>query len=234
MVYLDTYKILIYIWTKDEANLHYIKLIREYFTSKHPKISLNGDAVEFFVSLLDSIGLHKFSAVLNCYLILAFKYFYKQKSFLNEHDLIKIKRSFLKVIFDLGYTKDSYNKKHVHILNDNQRLDLCITDAIEVIKMEIQFIHDNIDTFSNLKYYIYQYKLIRVTLKLLMRLKFNDVSQQQKKIKDVVGLPNYTDKQFNSDIRRNLYTPTDLRRELDHRIVYNKQKERNIYDNRRN
>lgn len=234
MVYLDTYKILIYTWTKEEANLHYIKLIREYFTSKYPGISLNGDAVEFFVSLLDSIGLHKFSAVLNCYLILAFKYFYKQKSSLNEHDLLKIKRSFLKVIFDLGYTKDSYNKKNVHILNENQRLDLCITDAIEVIKMEIQFIHDNIDTFSNLKYYTYQYKLIRVTLKLLMRLKFNDALQQHKKINDVVGLPNYTDKQFNSDIRRNLYTPTDLRRELDHRIAYNKQKERNIYDNRRN
>ena len=67
-----------------------------------------------------------------------------------------------------------------------------------------------------------------------MRLKFNDALQQHKKIKDIVGLPNYTDKQFNSDIRRNLYTPTDLRRELDHRIAYNKQKERNIYDNRRN
>lgn len=224
MVYLDTYKILIYTWTKEEANLQYIKLIREYFTAKYPRISLNNDAVEFFVSLLDSIGLHQFSAVLNCYLILAFKYFYKQKSFLNEQDLLKIKRSFLKVIFDLGYTKDSYNKKNVHVLNANQQLDLCITDAIEVINMEIQFINDNIDTFSNLKYYTYQYKLIRVTLKLLIRLKSNDVLEQHHNKNDVVGLPNYTDKQFNSDIRRNLYTPTDLRRELNHRVAYNKQK----------
>ena len=182
--------------------------------------------------MLDSIGLHQFSAVLNCYLILAFKHFYKQKSFLNERDLLKIKRSFLKVIFDLGYTKDSYNKKNMHILNVNQRLDLCITDAIKVINMEIQFINTNIDTFSNLKYYTYQYKLIRVTLKLLMRLKFNEVLQQHYLKNDVVGLPNYTDKQFNSEIRRKLYAPIDLRRELDHRIAYNKQKERNIYDNR--
>ena len=231
-LYLDTYKILIFDWSKEEANLQYIKLIREYFTAKHPSISLNHNAVEFFVSLLDSIGLHQFSAVLNCYLILAFKHFYKQKSFLNERDLLKIKRSFLKVIFDLGYTKDSYNKKNMHILNVNQRLDLCITDAIKVINMEIQFINTNIDTFSNLKYYTYQYKLIRVTLKLLMRLKFNEVLQQHYLKNDVVGLPNYTDKQFNSEIRRKLYAPIDLRRELDHRIAYNKQKERNIYDNR--
>lgn len=224
MVYLDTYKILIYTWTKEEANLHYIKLIREYFTAKYPRISLNGDAVAFFVSLLDSIGLYKFIAVLNCYLILAFKYFYKQESFLNEQDLIKIKRSFLKVIFDLGYTKDSYNKKNVHILNANQRLDLCIIDAIEVINKEIQYINDNIDIFSNLKYYTYQYKLIRVTLKLLIRLKSIDVLEQYHNKNDVVGLPNYTDNQFNSDIRRNLYTPTDLRRELNHRVAYNQQK----------
>lgn len=146
--------------------------------------------------------------------------------------MLRIKRSFLKVLFDLGYTKDSYNKKNVHILNANQQLDLCITDAIEAINMEIKLINSNIDTFSNLKYYTYQYKLIRVALKLLMRLKFNDELQQHHLKNDVVGLPNYTDKQFNSDIRRNLYTPADLRRELNHRVAYNKQKERSRYDNR--
>lgn len=65
-----------------------------------------------------------------------------------------------------------------------------------------------------------------------MRLKFNDELQQHHLKNDVVGLPNYTDKQFNSDIRRNLYTPADLRRELNHRVAYNKQKERSRYDNR--
>lgn len=93
------------------------------------------------------------------------------------------------------------------------------------------YFNTHIVKFNNLQYYIYQFKLIRVSLKLLKRVQVNRVLDNINTEKNN-RMPEYTDRQFNSDIRINLYKPDDLIKNLENHVLYNECVRSRINDNR--
>lgn len=230
-LYLKSFQVIAYNWSDNETQLQYIKLVRSYFNSLIMVPILKSSAIDFFVKLCDSISLYKLNTVLYCYLILAYKHLYKFTLNLQEIDLIILKTSYLKMLVTLGFIRD-YNVGQINPndINDSQ-LNSIIDDAINDINQSILYFNEHIVEFNNLQYYIYQFKLIRVSLKLLRRIQVNRILENIN-IDRNNRMPEYTDKQFNSDIRRNLYKPDDLIKNLEDHVLYNERVRRRTNDNR--
>ena len=227
-LYLKSFQVIAYNWSDDETQLQYIKLVRSYFNSLRMAPILKSSAVNFFVKLCDSISLYKLNSVLYCYLILAYKHLYKSTLHLQEIDLFVLKSSYLKTLSALGFIQ-SYEVGQISN-NDNQ-LNSIIDDAINDINQSILYFNEHIVEFDNLQPYIYQFKLIRVSLKLLKRIHVNSVLENINMDRND-RMPEYTDRQFNSDIRSNLYKPDDLIKNLENHVLYNECVRSRINDNR--
>lgn len=227
-LYLKSFQVIAYNWSDNETQLQYIKLVRTYFNSLSRAPILKTSVVNFFVKLCDSISLYKLNSVLYCYLILAYKHLYKSTLHLEEIDLFTLKASYLKTLSSLGFIRfyDVGQKNS----NDSQ-LNLIIDEAINDINQSIMYFNTHIVKFNNLQYYIYQFKLIRVSLKLLKRVQVNRVLDNINTEKNN-RMPEYTDRQFNSDIRINLYKPDDLIKNLENHVLYNECVRSRINDNR--
>lgn len=227
-LYLKSFQVIAYNWSDKETQLQYIKLVRSYFNSLIISPILKSSSVNFFVKLCDSISLYKLNSVLYCYLILAYKYLYKSIIDLQEKDLFILKTSYLKTLSTLGFIR-SYEVGQINS-NDSQ-LNSIIDDAIDDINQSILYFNEHIMEFNNLQHYVYQFKLIRVSLKLIKRIQINSVLENIN-IDRNDRMPEYTDGQFNSDIRRNLYKPDDLIKNLENHVLYNECVRSRINDNR--